>query len=65
MIFHYSPGGAPRLCLIECLVGCDDEGAGGEEDRAEDGEGDDRSSGGRMEHLGTGAGVGVSREGKP
>ena len=67
LIFHHSPGGAPRLCLVECLVGCDDEKAGGEEDGPgdRDGDGDEESNGVGIGRLETGAGAGASGGGKP
>ena len=63
LIFHYLPGGTPRLFLVECLVGRDDNEAGGGEDRPGGGEEDGESSRGGMGCLGTGVEAGASRGG--
>ena len=53
------------MLLVECLVDCNDERAGGGEDRPGDREGDGESNGVGIGCLGTGAGAGASGGGKP
>ena len=55
LIFYHSSGGVPRLLLVKCLVGCDNEGAGEGENGPEDGEGDSELSRGGIEYVETNA----------
>ena len=66
LVFHHSPGGTPKLPLVDCLTGWEGPGVGeGEEGPGDDEEGPEVGDGEVVGAGRAGTGAGASGGGNP